>query len=537
VVNVVDRSRRFAILLVVSAAVVAMSIGIALAALPPGGTFTDDNGNVHEGSIEAIAAEGITKGCNPPTNDQYCPSSFLNRGQMAAFIRRALSLPPSTSDYFTDDDGTTFEGDINSIAEAGITKGCNPPDNDRFCPDGNVRRDVMAAFLRRAFDYPPSATDFFDDDNGSLFEADINAIAKAGVTKGCNPPTNDEYCPHDLVKRDQMASFFARALGLKPIVPPPIVTTPSLAIEEVASGLTSPMLATAPVGDDRLFIAERGGAIKILDEGAIRSEAFLTVAGISTCGEGGLLGLAFHPQFASNGRFFVHYTSSEGPLGFRSNVVEYHATPSSYVADSVAVRTVLTLDQPTCFHNAGSISFGPDGNLYIPFGDGGTASTAQDPHTWLGAVVRISVEGPAPYSIPSGNPYDGSDGAVEVWANGLRNPFRSSVDSLTGDIYIGDVGQKTWEEVSVGKSGVAEINYGWNTAEGLPTLKGTYFYADFFSEWVRSFRFTGDAVGEHRDWTSDFGPVTMISGFGQDGYGELYIVTISGTVYKIVPGP
>jgi hypothetical protein len=259
-------------------------------------------------------------------------------------------------------------------------------------------------------------------------------------------------------------------------------------------------------------------------------------------------------------------------------VVEYHATPSSYVADPAAVQTVLTLDQPTCFHNAGSISFGPDGNLYIPFGDGGTQSTAQDPHTWLGAVVRISVDGAAPYSIPSGNPYDGSDGAPEVWANGLRNPFRSSVDSLTGDIYIGDVGQKTWEEVSIGKSGVAEINYGWNTAEGpscyspatgcdmsgltapvvwydnptegrsviggyvyrgnaIPTLEGTYFYADFFSDWVRSFRFTGDTVGEQRDWTSAFGPVTMISGFGQDGYGELYIVTISGTVYKIVPGP
>jgi hypothetical protein len=219
------RHRLVGLLLGVLAASLLMVVGMALAALPPGGTFTDDNGNVHEGNIEAIAAEGITRGCNPPANTLYCPDGTVTRGQMAAFVRRAFSLPSSSADYFADDNDSVFEGDINAVAMAGITKGCNPPDNDRFCPDGKVTREQMAAFLKRAFGYPASATDYFTDDSASIFQNDINAIARAGVTLGCNPPINDRYCPTDLVKRDQMASFFSRALGLSPIVPPPPTVT------------------------------------------------------------------------------------------------------------------------------------------------------------------------------------------------------------------------------------------------------------------------------------------------------------------------
>jgi len=236
-----SRSRLLGLLLVALAASLLLVVGVALAnGLPPGGTFTDDNGNIHEGNIEAIAAEGITKGCNPPTNDLYCPSSSVNRGQMAAFVRRALSLPSSSTDYFVDDDDSVFEGDINAIAEAGITKGCNPPTSDRYCPDGNITREQMAAFLRRAFEYPAATVDYFVDDDSSIFEGDINAIAKAGVTLGCNPPTNNRYCPSDLVKRDQMASFFSRALGLTPIVPPPPITTTS------STTITSTTTTTVP---------------------------------------------------------------------------------------------------------------------------------------------------------------------------------------------------------------------------------------------------------------------------------------------------
>lgn len=358
-----------------------------------------------------------------------------------------------------------------------------------------------------------------------------------------------------------------------------IPAVPELALEPVATGLSSPMVATAPDGDDRLFIAERAGVIKVLKDGAVNATPFLTVGGVSTCGEGGLLGMAFHPDYATNGRFFVHMTSaSTGP--FQSRIVEYHATPSSDVADATPVQTVLSLDQPQCNHNAGSISFGLDGHLYIPFGDGGKQGdpdgNAQNPFSWLGAVLRIDIDGGTPYAIPAGNPYDGTNGAPEVWANGLRNPFRSSIDALTGDLYVGDVGQNAWEEVSVAPFGEPAVNFGWNVTEGnscyltsgcdttgltlpvvtypnpsegqsvvggyvyrgsaIPTLDGTYFYADFYSDWVRSFQLAGNAATQHRDWTNEFGPISSISGFGQDGHGELYILSFGGSVHRIVAG-
>ena len=191
------------------------------------GTFTDDDGNTHEGNIEAIAAAGITKGCNPPVNTLYCPGENVSRGAMAAFLGRALNLTDDDGrDWFSDDNGHLFENDINRLAAAGITKGCNPPTNDKYCPDGSVTRGAMAAFLVRAFGYSDGAgADLFDDDDGSTFENDIDKLATAGVTKGCNPPTNDKYCPGDDVKRDQMASFLARALGLKPITPSTTTTS------------------------------------------------------------------------------------------------------------------------------------------------------------------------------------------------------------------------------------------------------------------------------------------------------------------------
>ncbi len=190
-------------------------------AAEPGGTFVDDDGNVHEGMIEAVAAAGITRGCNPPANDRYCPSDVVTRGQMAAFLVRALGLPASSgSDSFGDDDGTVFEDDIEALAEAGVTRGCDPPQNTRFCPDDPVSRGQMAAFLVRAYAYPPATGDLFGDDDDSVFENDIERLAVAGVTLGCNPPDNDRFCPDDPVRRDQMASFLGRAEGLAPVVVP-----------------------------------------------------------------------------------------------------------------------------------------------------------------------------------------------------------------------------------------------------------------------------------------------------------------------------
>ncbi len=355
-----------------------------------------------------------------------------------------------------------------------------------------------------------------------------------------------------------------------------IPAIPPLALEPVATGLSGPMLVTAPSGDGRVFIPERTGAIRILEGGLIKLEPFLTVGGVSTCGEGGLLGLAFHPDYASNGRFFVHYTASRGGGLIESRVVEYHADPSSDTAEAAPVRTILTVDQPRCNHNAGSIAFGSDGYLYIPFGDGGASANGQNAQTWLGSVLRIDIDGGVPYAIPPGNPYNGSNGAREVWATGLRNPYRSSFDRATGDFYIGDVGQNAWEEVSVGRAGVAGPNFGWSTMEGnacyqpstgcstagitrpavvypnpdqgrsvvggyvyrgvsMPTLSGTYFFADFFAGWIRSFRLVGDVATDQRDWSTSFGTVNSISGFGEGGDGELYVTSFNGTVYQIVP--
>ncbi|HEX2153013.1 MAG TPA: GerMN domain-containing protein [Acidimicrobiia bacterium] len=214
--------------------------------LPPGGTFVDDDGNIHEGNIEAIAAEAITRGCNPPENDRYCPDQPVTRGQMAAFLNRALTLDASGTDHFVDDDDSVFEQDIDALAAAGVTRGCNPPDNDEFCPNEFVTRGQMAAFLVRGFGYTDSGGgDLFVDDDDSIFEGDIDRLGTAGVTQGCNPPANDRYCPSDLVRRDQMASFLARALELQPRTPPPaMAVAPYFFLDEEGhQGRTGPFVA------------------------------------------------------------------------------------------------------------------------------------------------------------------------------------------------------------------------------------------------------------------------------------------------------
>jgi len=207
-------------LLVASMALAGAPMAAESATLPPGGTFFDDDGNVHEGAIEAIAAAGVTRGCGVEVDDLFCPSRVVTRGQMAAFLRRALDLPASPDDVFADDDASVFEADIQAIAAAGITRGCGA---GRFCPERPVLRGEMAAFLTRAFGYPASDDDSFVDDDDSVFQADIQALAAAGVTKGCGAA---RYCPEDPVRRDEMASFLTRALRYPPIVvqPRPVVS-------------------------------------------------------------------------------------------------------------------------------------------------------------------------------------------------------------------------------------------------------------------------------------------------------------------------
>ncbi len=183
------------------------------------GQFFDDNGSVHERAIEAAAVAGLTVGCNPPLGTRFCPQDGLTRGQLAAFLSRALSLPASSTDWFDDDAGHLFERDVNRLREAGITSGCGQPDARTFCPDAPVTRAQMAQLFVRAFELPPEDRDRFRDDDGSMFEDAIDALAASGITYGCNPPANTLFCPQHRLTREQLASFLVRAKGLKTLDP------------------------------------------------------------------------------------------------------------------------------------------------------------------------------------------------------------------------------------------------------------------------------------------------------------------------------
>ena len=189
----------------------------AFAVLPPGGTFKDDNGNPHEGNIEAIAAIGVTKGCNPPANDLYCPDRTVTRDEMASFFSRAFGIASAAVDQFSDDNGNTHEAQINGIAIAGVTKGCNPPANTEYCPKRILTKGEVASFLARQLKLPVPTTDYFTDDNGTTHESQINAIAAAGIAV---PSGTTTYGPNLPLRRDVMATMLARALDLAPIFPP-----------------------------------------------------------------------------------------------------------------------------------------------------------------------------------------------------------------------------------------------------------------------------------------------------------------------------
>jgi hypothetical protein len=177
-------------------------------------SFVDIAGSTFTQDILWLAKVGVTRGCNPPVNNRFCPDDFVTRGQMAAFFVRALKLTDRLDDPFVDDNGHTFEADIERLAAAGITRGCNPPLNNRFCPDDFVTRGQMAAFFVRALKLTDRLDDPFVDDNGHTFEADIERLAAADITRGCNPPLNDRFCPDEHVTRGQMAAFFHRAADL-----------------------------------------------------------------------------------------------------------------------------------------------------------------------------------------------------------------------------------------------------------------------------------------------------------------------------------
>ncbi len=244
----------------------------------------------------------------------------------------------------------------------------------------------------------------------------------------------------------------------------------------VARNLSNPVFITHS-GDNngRLFIVEKGGRIRVLRQGAVLSTPFLNLSGkVSTGSEQGLLGLAFHPDYGINGRFYVNYTDVNGD----TVIAEYHrSVGNASIADPTG-RVLLKIGQPYSNHNGGMLAFGPDGYLYIGMGDGGSSgdpgNRAQSINTLLGKILRIDVDtqaGGKQYAIPAGNPYVGKTGLDEIWSFGLRNPWRFSFDDRTGDLWIGDVGQDRYEEIdrSPAVNGVDagwRLNYGWRVLEG-----------------------------------------------------------------------
>jgi glucose/arabinose dehydrogenase len=348
----------------------------------------------------------------------------------------------------------------------------------------------------------------------------------------------------------------------------------NLKLETIATGLSSPLYITSPAADTRLFVVEQGGQIKIIQDGATLAAPFLDVsAKIFSGGERGLLSLAFHPQYASNRQFYIYYTDPNGDI----TVERYRAAANNpNQADAASGTLVIRIphrDYPN--HNGGQLAFGSDGYLYISTGDGGGGGdplgSGQSFTSLLGKLLRLDVSA-EPYRIPQTNPYAGlAARREEIWAYGLRNPWRFSFDSADSKLYIGDVGQVEREEINVADVNEAGLNYGWNTTEGLscysgaicdktgitlpaidhahpgavsitggyvyrgskiPDITGTYFYGDFGVGWVKSFVYRNGAATEQKDWPSL--KVPNLASFGVDSVGELYVVSLAGTVYRIV---
>jgi glucose/arabinose dehydrogenase len=365
---------------------------------------------------------------------------------------------------------------------------------------------------------------------------------------------------------------------------------PTIKLEPVVSGLTQPTTVTnAGDGSGRIFIVQESGQILILINGSVLPTPFLDISDlVGHDPEHGLLGLAFHPDYASTGFFYVDYTRVNDGT---TVVARYQVSPADpNVADPDSAQTVLTQDQPGGDHNGGQLAFGPDGYLYISIGDGGCCGdpfrTAQDLDTWLGKILRVDVNGDdfpgdpdRNYAVPPDNPFVGGPGLDEIWAYGVRNPWRCSFDRVTGDFFIADVGQDTWEEVNFQPaSSTGGENYGWSVLEAThcynddppgscdkfmnggstlpileyqhnpdcsitggyryrgqtyPDLEGVYFYADFCTGRISGAIQQGNGTWESQELLlGGF----AISTFGEDETGELYVVEYNGdqsVLYRI----
>ncbi|GAB4282006.1 MAG: PQQ-dependent sugar dehydrogenase [Deferrisomatales bacterium] len=350
----------------------------------------------------------------------------------------------------------------------------------------------------------------------------------------------------------------------------------------VVAGVTRPVQAThAGDGSGRLFVVEQTGRIRVLREGELAPAPFLDLADrVRCCGEQGLLGLAFHPRYADNGLFYVNYTRKADGATVVARFSVDPANPD--LADPSSQKVIFTVEQPFGNHNGGQLAFSPrDGFLYIGLGDGGSANDpgnrAQDPGSLLGKLLRLDVDRAAPYAVPPDNPFVGEGEPLdEIWALGLRNPWRFSFDRLTGDLFIGDVGQDAWEEIDLQPAGAGGANFGWRCREGAhdflfapecagrllvdpiaeyghdqgnavtggfvyrgrahPAMAGRYFYADYGTGKVWSLARAAEGGWSAPELELDL--AFPISSFGEDEAGELYLVEYSfsgaGKVRRLV---
>jgi glucose/arabinose dehydrogenase len=355
---------------------------------------------------------------------------------------------------------------------------------------------------------------------------------------------------------------------------PPLL---GLDLELVTEDIPRPTGIMPAPGSDLLYMVDQLGTVRVFDTAYNKlPDRFINIRDIvgATGIEQGLLGMAFHPDFATNGRFFVYYTDNDGSRTLAEYGMSSFDPP---IADTSTGRVLLTRLQPTSEprHYGGFLEFGPDGYLWVSLGDGARASVhGQDPNTIFGSILRLDVDGGDPYAIPPDNPFVNGGGAPEVWAYGLRNPWRFDIDPVDSLIYIADVGQERVEEVNVVSTANGGYNFGWDTMEGtrcfresgcdqtgltapiatythdegcsvtggvvyrgqeIPELGGHYFYADWCQGWVRSFLFTDGTVTQTDDWSDDLAAAGQVQVFGSDSAGEMYIGNHEGLVYKVVP--
>jgi glucose/arabinose dehydrogenase len=356
---------------------------------------------------------------------------------------------------------------------------------------------------------------------------------------------------------------------------PPVL--PDLTLDTIAVGMSHPLFVTAPPGDTaRLFIVERTGQIRIVRNGTLVSKPLLDISGQLFSGsEQGILGLAFPPDYATSRYFVVYYVR---PDTF-TVLSRFHVASANADTALPGEDTLLSIRQPIYpDHNGGMLAYGPDGYLYLSVGDGGCCGDpdghGQDRTELLGSLLRLDVGPSGAYAIPPDNPWAGdANFRHELWNYGLRNPWRFSFDRVTGDLYVGDVGNDVFEEVSVvSHASNGGENLGWRIMEGpqcfgggtcstagltlpvvsynhnagcsviggyvyrgaaMPALRGTYFYTDFCSAWVRTFRLAGGVATDLRQYDL-LDPNALPTSFGEDADGELYITTETGDVYKIV---